>query len=286
MLTALDMLTASRQTSLGGEAFYECVLADGELWTQFFRFDNGYVLRFPEIADFQISTDGSHISCRPALEANPEWLLHLYQNHVQPLALSKLGKLVLHGSAVEIGAGAIALIGQSGLGKSTLAASFALNGQRFLTDDGLLVEESPLGEHLLVHPSHPAVRLWEDSRTCLLGDRTVRPARRKISLAAGAAIAHCAHPRPLLCLYFLGEGATTEVEIEPLSQAQALHKWIRNSFFLDAEEHDALLARFDRISRITGQSRSFHLDYPRRFELLPVVRHAIVEHANKLACAT
>jgi hypothetical protein len=42
---------------------------------------------------------------------------------------------------------------ESGRGKSTLAASFAVNGFRFLTDDGLVLE--PAGEGYAVLPSHP-----------------------------------------------------------------------------------------------------------------------------------
>ena len=62
---------------------------DGTLWMQFFRTETGYLLRFPDMADFQVSADGLGVVCTPAPgvpDGTPE---HLYLNQVLPLALSK-----------------------------------------------------------------------------------------------------------------------------------------------------------------------------------------------------
>ena len=91
---------------------------------------------------------------------------HLYLNQVLPLALSRQGKLVLHGSAVDIAGQGVAFLGESGRGKSTLAASFATEGTRFLTDDGLLLEW--VDGRCMIIPSHPSIRLWEDSQEALV----------------------------------------------------------------------------------------------------------------------
>jgi hypothetical protein len=70
----------------------------------------------------------------------------------------------------------VAFLGESGRGKSTLAASFATEGTRFLTDDGLLLEW--VGGHCMIVPSHPSIRLWEDSQEALISDmRHSRPGR-------------------------------------------------------------------------------------------------------------
>jgi hypothetical protein len=113
-------------------------LPDGALWAQFYRADTGYLLRFPGLADF--ASTGLEVTAWPAPGISGQTVEHLYLNQVLPLALSMQGKLVFHASAVEIGDGAIAFMGESGKGKSTLAASFATSGYRFLTDDGLIVE--------------------------------------------------------------------------------------------------------------------------------------------------
>jgi serine kinase of HPr protein (carbohydrate metabolism regulator) len=75
--------------------------------------------------------------------------------------LSQQGRQVFHGSAVALKFGAVVFVGDSGRVKSTLAASFANHGIGFLTDDALLLQED--NGSYLVEPSHPSVRLREDS---------------------------------------------------------------------------------------------------------------------------
>jgi hypothetical protein len=119
---------------------HEWAFPDGTLWTQFYRTQTGYLLRFPDLADFEVSADGRVVEGWPAPGVTEDTAQHLYLNQVLPLALSKQGKLVFHASAVEIHGVAVAFMGASGKGKSTLAAGFASAGYRFLTDDGLMVE--------------------------------------------------------------------------------------------------------------------------------------------------
>ena len=142
--------------------FHQWSFPDGTLWTQFYRQGGGYLLRFPDLADFEVSADGATVLGFPAPGVTSPTVEHLYLNQVLPLALSRQGKLVLHGSAVDIGGQGVAFLGESGRGKSTLAASFATEGTRFLTDDGLLLEW--VDGHCMIVPSHPSIRLWEDSQ--------------------------------------------------------------------------------------------------------------------------
>jgi hypothetical protein len=71
------------------------------IWTEFHRANGGYLLRFPELGDFQVSADGLTVTCFPAPRVSDATSEHLYLNQVLPLVLSKLGKLVFHASAVE-----------------------------------------------------------------------------------------------------------------------------------------------------------------------------------------
>jgi hypothetical protein len=132
--------TGALAGALGVPPFHTWAFPDGTLWTEFHRADGGYLLRFPQLADFLVSADACTVTCIPVPEVPEGTARHLYLNQVLPLVLSKLGKLVFHASAVEIGSHAVAFVGESGRGKSTLAASFAVSGCRFLTDDGLVVE--------------------------------------------------------------------------------------------------------------------------------------------------
>ena len=162
----LRLQPARLQPPVNHPPFHTWTSPDGTLWTEFHRANGGYLLRFPDLADFQVSADALAVTGFPAPEISETTVQHLYLNQVLPLVLSKLGKLVFHASAVEVGEGAIAFVAESGRGKSTLAASFAVNGFRFLTDDGLVVEAADPGYQAL--PSHPSIRLWEDSEAALV----------------------------------------------------------------------------------------------------------------------
>ncbi len=261
-------------------AFHEWTFPDGTLWTQFFRQGAGYLLRFPELADFQVSADGLSVQGFPARGVPSPTVEHLYLNQVMPLALSRQGKLVLHGSAVDIGGQGVAFLGESGRGKSTLAASFASAGTRFLTDDGLLLEW--MSDQCMIVPSHPSIRLWEDSQDALIGQSAaIAPAvsfTSKARFLAGTGIAFCAESRPLRRIFFLGEGDVLAPTIEPLRPADALIELVKHSFLLDIEARDMLARHFDDISRLAALPVYFLLDYPRRYNALAAVREAIVRH--------
>lgn len=207
---------------------------------------------------------------------------HLYLNQVLPLALSMHGKLVFHGSAVEIGDAAVAFLAESGRGKSTLAAAFAVGGHRFLTDDGLVLE--PADDAYLALPSHPSLRLWQDSHETLLGaDAELAPAldfTTKSRFLAGTRLTHCAEPRPLRAAYFLGEGSASEITIRQLTQAEAMIAWAKHSFLLDVEDRSLISGHFHRIAALAKSLACYELDYPRRFEDLNRVMDAVEAHAT------
>lgn len=261
--------------------FHQWAFPDGTLWTQFFRQGAGYLLRFPDLADFEVSADGARVQGFPAPGVTSATVEHLYLNQVLPLALSRQGKLMLHGSAVDIGGQGVAFLGESGRGKSTLAASFATEGTRFLTDDGLLLEW--VGEQCLIIPSHPSIRLWQDSQDALVSESAaVAPAvsfTSKARFLAGPGIAFCDVARPLKRVYFLGEGNAQAPAIAPLRPAAALIELVKNSFLLDIEAQDMLARHFDDLTRLADLPIYFRLDYPRDYVALGAVREAVVRHA-------
>jgi hypothetical protein len=271
------------QAPLEATSFHEWTFADGTLWTRFYHLEAGYLLRFPEIADFYVAQDGLQVEGWPVAGVSDATLQHLYLNQVLPLALSKQGKLVLHASAVEIDGEGVAFIGESGRGKSTLAASFATSGFRFLTDDGLLVE--PDGEKYQILPSHPSIRLWQDSEEALVaGAAQKAPAvefTSKSRFLAGGGIAFCGEPRRLRRVYFLGEGSGQARIFERMAPSTALIELVKHSFLLDIKERELLVTHFDELSGLASQPIFYRLDYPRRFEDLPQVRQAIIEHTQQ-----
>jgi hypothetical protein len=282
-MVAFKLADARAQTQLRHEPFHEWMFPDGVPWTQFHRTESGYLLRFPDLADFLVSADGCEVHCHPVPGSTHETLVHLYEHQVLPLALSRLGKLVLHASAVEVNGGGIVFVGESGRGKSTLAASFATNGCRLLTDDGLVIEETEKGYQAL--PSQPSIRLWDDSQEALIHPATpMAPPVQHTSKArflAGGDFAYCGEPRPLHRVYFLGGGKSAEIAIERLEALDVMIELVKHSFLLDIHAHDLIASHFDQLSRLAAQRIYYRLDYPRRFDLLPLVRNAVGRHCRE-----
>ena len=282
-MTSFGLNSPRPQYPLPGPPFHEWVFPDGSSWTQFHRTESGYLLRFPGLADYLVSGNGRNVWCHPVPGVSDETIRHLYLNQVLPLALSRRGKLVFHASAVELASQGVVFVGESGRGKSTLAASFAVNGSPFLTDDGLVIEER--GADYWVAPSHPSIRLWDDSQEALVHPDTpsaeALPFTSKTRFLAGKDIPHCDEPRRLRHVYFLGDGGSSHVAIEPMSASEALIELVKHSFLLDIQAQEFIAAHFDRLSRLVAQRIYFRLDYPRKFEMLPEVRHAILNHCAR-----
>jgi hypothetical protein len=265
--------------------FYEWVSAGGIRRAQFYRTENGYLLRFPDLAEFEISADASSVACFPAPNVQDATPHHLYINQVLPLVLSKLGKAVFHASAVEAADGAIAFLAEAGRGKSTLAAHFVANNYRFLTDDALVLEACERGYQAM--PGDPAIRLWEDTAKMLseTGAELAPPLHftKKTRFLTGP---HCDKPRPLRAAYFLGDRSAKDIIFRRLGPAETLMKWAKNSFLLDVEAPSMVAAHFDRTAALSNSLAGYHLDYPRRFGDLAALRIAIVEHATSRSPAT
>lgn len=271
---------AREQPALPVEPFQTWTQPDGSAWAHFHRNGPHYLVRFPGMADFEVSADGKTVQAWPAPPTTAGTLHHLYLNQVLPLALSRQGWLVLHASAVEVDGQAVAFLAESGRGKSTLAASFAATSGRFLTDDGLQVQWVQ-GEPFAL-PSHPSVRLWEDSRSALLGpEPAIAPPAEYTSKArflAGSRLSFCGSAMPLRRVFLLGSGESSAIEIRPAKPADAVMAMVSNSFLLDVAAQDMLAQHFSDITRLANLPIHYHLDYPRQYEQLPALRDAIARH--------
>lgn len=84
--------------------------------------------------------------------------------------LQQRGHLVLHGNAISYdGKVCDVYVGQSGAGKSTMAAWHYLQGAYILSDDVCLIhfDEGGKGGRAFVVPSYPQIKLWGESARLL-----------------------------------------------------------------------------------------------------------------------
>ena len=163
------------------------------------------------------------------------------------------------------------------MGKSTLAASFALEDAEFLTDDSLLIEETEDG--CLALPSHASLRLWADSKAALIDPGTPEAAAisysTKARLLAGDALAFNGEPQRLLAAFVLVNEDVSDIVYHELSGLDRYMAWLENSFLLDITDQNLLSQHFEWTDRISAAVPTFTLDYPRDYGMLPEVQHTV-----------
>ena len=109
----------------------------------------GYRLYARHFGLARISRDGDRIVCAPPDVAPWRWQRFLV-GRILPWASLLRGREVLHAGAVRLGDGAVAVIGPSGAGKTSIAVHMVMRGAGFLTDDVLALERT--GAEVVAHP--------------------------------------------------------------------------------------------------------------------------------------
>lgn len=242
---------------------------------EFWRLDQGrFLLRFSGVADYEVDLSSRSVRCTP-IEGCEDALVFTFEQQVSPLLLSLSGEQVFHGAAIARGNCAIALLGPSGRGKSTLTAALAIRGNAFLGDDLLHLEV--VDQMVLARPQVDCIRLWEDSATELGKGRAIySPGSRKPRLVASQQISHCNQALPLARVYLLGDNDVRLPSISPLSPSQQLISWTANAFVLDIKNPEVLRRNLRACGQLVRTVPMRRLDYPRRFDALPAVVDAVL----------
>lgn len=267
----------SREQSRRSEPPYDRWLAPaGNVIAEFYRITGGYLLRFPCEVDFEIFPEIGVVRRIPAPQADADHLDSLYHNAVLPIVGNHRDGLFLHGSAVTISGEAVAFLGLSRSGKTTLAAAMAKRGHALMTEDVIELEVSSSGFDL--QPKPTGLRLFSDSAAYLMGEEPVdQGANIKRSVPPQAGFAIGAAPARLSHIYFLGQDRTAPLSIRSMPPSNALREMLNHAFILDVEDKRRLNAHFGRIADLCEKIPCFALDYPRRYTELDRVIEAIVD---------
>jgi len=178
----------------------------------------GYRVDAPGHGRFLVSTDGTSIGCD--LPPGPAWRWHRpFFSQALPLAATLQGLELLHASAVAIDGRAIAFVGRSGAGKTSLAIHLVAGGAQLLTDDVLALEAGR--DHLMAHPGVQMANVADEELRSLPGS-----ARAALGTPIGSsdkmhlAVETATTPVRLAALYFLRRDPRVDaLSFEPLRPA-------------------------------------------------------------------
>ncbi len=278
-MMAMEAHASRQQSDLGEQPFDRWITADGLVAAEFYRRGpQAFLIRFPDQADFEIALGNSQVKAFPLPDLSSAALDTLYRNSILPIIGNHAGGLNLHGSAVAMGAGegegALAFMGLSRRGKTTLAGAFAAAGHPFLSEDTVALERS--GEHYLVQPMRPVLRVFHDSAHFLLGQAPDWDDEdSKSEVDASGLLPFADRPAPLRHIFLLGPGEAHRVVITRLGEVEALAQLMQQAFVLDVEDKPRLRAHFERVAILAAKVPCHLLDYPRRYDHLPQVIAAI-----------
>lgn len=191
--------------------------------------------------------------------------------------LHQRGTLALHASAVAVDGGAVAFLGQSGEGKSTMAARLHQRGHNLLTDD-ILALDLGIADLPQAWPGFSQLKLWPDTVSDLGIDPEALPTLMSISekrayrLQGGFAT----QPLPLKRIYVLGEGP--EIVTTPRDSQKAFQDLVCHTYalrFIGAS--GATAAHMRQCAQLIRTVPIICLQRPRRMKDLDAVA-ALIEH--------
>lgn len=217
----------------------------------------------------------SEILVEPRPGTDEQELRWFLLNRIFGELLRLRGLLLLHASSVALGSGAIAFVGRTGAGKSTLAALFHTLGHGVLADD-LIVVHADHGGEPTVHPGVAELQLLPDAAEFL--GWSPEPAHL-LERGKGIHRVTACDPSlsfPLRRVYVLADGAARHHR--PLSPGEAAIELVRNSHGAHVVRgSEGILSHFHQCMTLASRVPVFRLERPRSLDELPDLAESIVK---------
>lgn len=217
--------------------------------------------------------------------------ISLLHSRVLSLALTLRGLLCLHGAALAWEHGAFAILGNTGAGKSTLAASLLDAGCRLMADDKVVVNACDTGWS--VAPGMDQLRLWPDTLVHMERDpdALVRVFRRNDKRFLPVAERAATSSLPLRAIYILSERSIADVSpvLEKLTPAAALFHLLNQRLGASMRTPTQMADDMNRLKQIAQSVPTYLVQRPDNLARLPqtvemmlddIQRHALPEGAQ------
>ena len=290
-LTEIELRAAS--ASYFNEALWGVALEQVEgSWYEFGQLaDRSTYARWAKVGEFLVSGDGRRILCRQFDVATAESFCVYLLGQALSFALVKCGFEPLHATVLVIDGEAVAFLGESGFGKSTLAACFLGAGYQVLTDDLLILHENR--DRVLAYPGPPRIKLFPKIARRFLGEAAsgvrMNPDTEKLILPLDDS-RRCDTPVPIKAVYTLAGPdevfRTKEIRFEPLSPRQAFLELVKNTFNRRVIDPRRLERQLHLNARLVTRVPVRKLSFPRMWRRLPSVREAIISDLKREAVET
>jgi hypothetical protein len=269
-------------TATGGATFD----AGPDSWHRYASLPDGasYV-RWEGVGEFLVAADGRSITCRVEGCSTEPFQVYMLGQALS-FALVKQRFEPLHATAVVVDDAAVAFLGKSGFGKSSLAACFLAAGHRLLTDDLLVLDDTH--GRFLAYPGPPRIKLFPKVARLFLGP-TVNGAPMNDDTAKLILPIEdhrrCTAPFELRAIYSLAAPRDAcrrdTVSSEALARNTGFIELVKATFNRRLVSRERLARQFDVMARLTGLVPVRRLRYPRTIDRLKEVRDVVLAD---LAC--
>jgi hypothetical protein len=223
---------------------------------------SGYLFSVQGLGAFGLGKDGLDVRCAPAVDGDDAWRWQRYLvGQVLPFASLLRGFEVFHAGAVALAGSLVALMGDSGIGKSTLAANLHLMGLDVVTDDVLAVQRR--GRGVVGHPGLATLKLRPVARSLVPDHARLGPPAFAGPDELRFPLDRPDSPLPLRVVYLLEPAAADRVSIveHPAAEATPL---LASTFNLVVDSPERLVNQLDVCAAIAHGCRLFTLRVPSR----------------------
>lgn len=249
-----------------------------------YKQDDFFIVRYTDLVDFYIL--GKVIIChtldRPLQDTH---VINLLSN-VLSFCLEMQGIPCLHAAAVVVDDHAVAFLGHSGHGKSTMTATFLEAGYPLLTDDKLPIEQKDGA--FFCRPGYPSISMYPEMAESLNLEYQdwdiVMPGftKRAADFGREKRWKFCDSPKPLSCICILERLAANEqkpiITISDMSPRDAVIELMRFNFNIQISSALGFSpARLDFFSRLVNSVSVKRIAYSTGLDNLPNVKREILK---------
>ncbi|WP_417798119.1 hypothetical protein [Terasakiella pusilla] len=245
-----------------------------------------FLLKFDGVARYLIQ-NGTQVTVDPACDLERPDLRLLIQTKCLSVLAWQRGFIPFHGSVINIAGQTVALIGQSGIGKSSLAMSLVKRGHRLLSEETVVTYQNINdANRIYALPTLPNIRLWRDALQYLkLSPEGLRPDRlNHQKFHYNLSNRFDSQPRPLAAFLILNRNNAAGVSSRLLRGSEgAMHvaSQILHPVFGGQIGYSKEVLR--RCVEFSQQKRCFSLTSPKGVENIPDLTTAIEKIAQDLS---